>query len=391
MERRKSIGVSGTGFIARGIAQMVARLPGYVLKGVLTRRPFSDLGDTFPLEVLTQSVDKLVASCQIIIECSGDSEQAARVLLAAGQAGRQAITINSEAQVTVVSALVQRGYAITEAHGDQPGCLADLDEEARLMGFRPLAYLNMKGFLNLTPTPEDMAYWAQRQGLSLRQVTSFTDGSKLQIEQALVANGLGARLLRPGMLGPEINDITELGPLAEQARATGQPVSDYMLLKGGAPGVAILADNPVADLVPGYLPFARLKMKTDDAYLVLRPHHLVHLEIGRTLQRLAQRQGALLHNSTAPHVTVVAVAKRDLPAGHVVTTGLGGFDLRGEAVALADCPNAVPITLTDGAVVRNSVVAGQPLTFADLDLPETLALTLYKEGVLGTVRKYVAA
>ena len=381
MTRCKTIGLSGTGFIARGIAQMIAHVPGYKLNAVLTRRVLAGLQGAFPAEIVTNSVDKLVASCQIIIECSGDSEQAARVLLAAGQAGRQAITINSEAQVTVVSALVQRGYAITEAHGDQPGCLADLDQEARLMGFRPLAYLNMKGFLNLTPSPEDMAYWAKRQGLSLRQVTSFTDGSKLQIEQALVANGLGARLLQPGMAGPVVQDLTELGPMAAQARAGGQPISDYVLMAGGAPGVAILADNPVADLVPGYLPFARLQMKSDGAYLLLRPHHLVHLEIGRTLERLAQRKAALLHNGRAPHVTVAAVAKRDLPAGYRVETGLGGFDLRGEAVTLAECPDAVPVTLTDGGVLRHAVAAGQRLTLSDMDLPDSLALALYMESL----------
>ena len=45
----------------------------------------------------------------------------------------------------------------------------------------------MKGFLNHHPTPGEMRYWAKRQGISLRQVTSFTDGTKIQIEQAFVA------------------------------------------------------------------------------------------------------------------------------------------------------------------------------------------------------------
>ena len=41
-----------------------------------------------------------------------------------------------------------------------------------------------------------MLHWSRRNGISLPMVTAFTDGTKLQIEQALVANGLGATIAR---------------------------------------------------------------------------------------------------------------------------------------------------------------------------------------------------
>jgi len=63
-----------------------------------------------------------------------------------------------------------------------------------------------------------MEYWARRQGMTLRQVTSFTDGTKLQIEQALVANGLDAALAVPGMLGP----VANLGQASRELAATAR-------------------------------------------------------------------------------------------------------------------------------------------------------------------------
>ncbi len=59
------------------------------------------------------------------------------------------------------------------------------------MGFKPVVYENIKGFLNTSPSKEDMEFWSKRNGTTLGMTTSFTDGTKVQIEQALVANGLG--------------------------------------------------------------------------------------------------------------------------------------------------------------------------------------------------------
>ena len=51
---------------------------------------------------------------------------------------------------------VERGL-LSEAEGDQPGCLAALAEDAVATGFQPLVYCNMKAFLNRDPNPEECA------------------------------------------------------------------------------------------------------------------------------------------------------------------------------------------------------------------------------------------
>ena len=117
-------------------------------------------------------------------------------------AGRPVVTLNAEFHATIGSHFVGRGL-LSEAEGDQPGCLAALGEDAVATGFTPLVYGNMKAFLNRNPSPEEMRYWAERQDYSIEMVTSFTDGTKVQIEQCLVANGLGAGIAKEDLIGLE--------------------------------------------------------------------------------------------------------------------------------------------------------------------------------------------
>ncbi len=56
-----------------------------------------------------------------------------------------------------------------------------------------------------------MRYWSGVQGIGQDKTVAFTDGTKVQIEQALVANGLGAAIARDGLLGPGAESVAEGG------------------------------------------------------------------------------------------------------------------------------------------------------------------------------------
>ena len=143
---------------------------------------------------------------------SAYDEGAAKAPQAVFEAGVPVVTINAELQVTTGSYLCGKGF-LTEAEGEQPGSLAALREEALQMGFQPLVYGNMKGYLNHNPSPEDMAYWSKRQGISIEQTTSFTDGTKVQIEQVVVGNGFGATITRRGLEGLASTDLNVSGKI----------------------------------------------------------------------------------------------------------------------------------------------------------------------------------
>jgi predicted homoserine dehydrogenase-like protein len=367
-----AIGLIGSGFIARGLARLVARAhPDVRIAAVLSRRPV-DTVQFVPDCPVTNALDDVLERSDLIVECSGDPILATEAVSGAFAAGLPVVTMNSEFHVTTGSHFVGKGY-LTEAEGDQPGCLAALHEEALAMGFEPRAYVNMKGYLNLDPSLADMRYWSERQAFSLDQTTSFTDGTKLQIEQALVANGLNATIARRALIGatdpdPGVN-ARMLGEAADEA---GQPIADYSLVPGSPPGVFIVARHAESERIP----LRTIKMGEGPYYILQRNYHLCALEIMKTVRRARAGQPALLTNSARPRVSVAAVAKRDLRAGTFIPRGIGSFEFRGEAVVAADCPAHLPIGLLSKARLRRSVSAGETLTFGHVDLPDSLALRI---------------
>ena len=125
--------------------------------------------------------------------------------------------------------------------------------------------------------------------------------------------------------------------------------------------------------------FAKIRTREGRAYMLLKPHYFVHLEVPKTLRRVAAGAPPLLTNGLAPRATVAAVAKRALPAGMAIAEALGGFELRGEAIELGRRPDAVPITLLDGARTTRAIEPGELLAEADVELADTLALRLWRE------------
>ena len=150
LNRKYRIGLIGTGFIGSGLARLIKSSPDFELSNILTRRDSADING-FNAGVVTNSINKLVDNADIVFESSGDVVYATEVVLAATNAQKKVITINSEFHVTTGSFFTRRGDFVTDADGDQPGCLARLNQDVVGMGFKPMAYVNIKGFINHNP------------------------------------------------------------------------------------------------------------------------------------------------------------------------------------------------------------------------------------------------
>ncbi|MGB5811200.1 MAG: hypothetical protein WBG86_11755, partial [Polyangiales bacterium] len=345
----------------------------------LTRRPLESC-TKLPAQIqLTHSVQEVIDHADVVVECSGDPIHATPVVREVLGAGLPVVTMNSEFHVTCGSHFVNQGY-LTEAHGDQPGVQGSLHLESVSMGFEPLVYGNMKGFLNHDPSREDMVYWATRQGFSVQQTTSFTDGTKVQIEQALVANAFGADIAKPGLLAMKSDTFEDATKrLVTAAVEHGHPISDFVVVPGQAPGVFLIAtidesQRPALEV---------LKMGPGPYYTLVRPYHLCGLEIPNTIRQVVQGHPPLIHNSSRPTVGVAAVAKTTLEPGDRIEFGIGSFRVRGEAVRFADSPTHVPIGILANATITRRVDAGQMLTVDDVDLPPSEA----RDIALDTIRQ----
>lgn len=377
--RNYHIGVVGTGFIARGFLMALKYHPRLIPCGVLTRRPIGTLGD-FPLsrKFVVNDIDRLIRTSDLIVECTGDAIHATDVVERVLKAGLPVVTLNPELQITSGTMLARMGTLI-EAEGDQPGTIAALTQEAKSMGFKPTVYGNIKRFLNLTPNQDEMVYWAKRQGISIEQVTAFTDGSKVQIEQALVANGLGATIAKRGLSGVPCTDHEDgAQQLAALSEKLDQPISDYVLSPTAPAGVFIVATHDKEQRA--YLEY--LKLGKGPFYTLTKPHHLCHLEIAKTVMKVLNGDASYsFNNGQKPTIQVGAVAKRAIEKGEITTRGLGSFSVRGEALKISDHPQVVPITLMHQAEFVKPVSDGELISFNHVKLPSTLALQLWKRTV----------
>ena len=372
------VGIVGTGFIARGVAFEVSRAQDLTLGPVLTRRPPREVEGLGGAKLVRSSAD-LVDGSDIVLECSGDIVHATPILEHVLDTGMPVVTMDSELHVTTGTWLARRGF-LTEAEGDQPGCLVRLHHEALERGFEPLVYINLKGFLDTNPERATMEYWAERQSFRLEQAVSFTDGSKVEIEKALVANALEASVPPPELAGRRIDSIADSDYLVELARERGGPVTDFVLAENAPPGVVVLAEHPQARTIPHYRPLSRLLTTGESAYQLLRPHHLCHLEVLHTIREVLAGAPPLLNNTQSPVYGAYAIAKRDLAPGELVA-GLGGFEVRAETVPLfeADAKDLAPICLTAGGRVTGHVAKGEFLRCKELELEPSRALEVWRE------------
>lgn len=371
------IGIVGTGYISRGFTQLLQQQTEFVASRVLTRRKLDSCNEFPRQDLLTHSLNELIEYSDIVVECSGDPIHAANVIDMAFSASLPVVTMNTEFHVTCGSYFVSKGL-LTEAEGDQPGCLAALAEDAVSMGFKPLVYANVKGFYNSDPTLKEMQFWSKKQGISLAMVTAATDGTKLQAEQVLVANGLNATIAEQGLIGFQSDNLEEDAlRLADIAKGKDQAISDYIISADEKARVFLVAEhseNQQASL-------EYLKLGLGPYYTLTKNRVLCHLEILKTVKRVIRLKTPLLNNSESPTISLCAIAKKDLPIGTRISHAIGSFEVRGVAIKMTDYPQHIPIGLLFDAVVTESIEKGEVICFNHIEIKPSLALKAWQESI----------
>ena len=365
------VGIIGSGFIGKGLVKALNLFDDMDVVKVMTRTQLGERSD-FPYpHLLTNSIEDCIEHSDVIVECTGDVLFGTEMIAKVMDAGIPVVTMNTELQVTTGSYFAGKGF-ITEAEGDQPGCIAALRENVLQMGFEPLVYGNIKGFLNPTPSFEDMLYWSKRNKISLEMVTSFTDGTKVEFEQTLIANAFQSKLLPSGITGIISEDLRDgANALAIEAERLGSPISDYVLSSKAPAGVFITAKH--LDTAGQRDALHYMKLGEGPYYTLIMPFHLCHLEVMKTIRRVVEKKEILLNNTCTPSYSMGAVVKKRIAAGTTIKRGIGSFEVRGRALRIEDMPNHIPIGLLEQATIIKPMEEGEFLTFADVDIPDSLA------------------
>lgn len=392
------VAMVGAGFMGRGLVNQIANsVPGMEVTVIVARRAeqghraYVEAGldgvvDVDGASALSAAVragspavttDYRVAvagdEVDVVVDVTGAVEYGAHVALAAFEHGKHLVLLNAEVDATVGAELARRadaaGVVYTGADGDQPGVQMNLIRFVRGIGLTPLLAGNIKGLQDPYRTPTTQKSFAERWGQDPWMVTSFADGTKISVEQALVANAAGFTVHRRGMLGRDhdghVDELTTSYDV-EELRELGGAV-DYVVGAKPGPGVYVLAahDDPKQR---HYLELYKLGL--GPLYSFYTPYHLCHFEVPNTIARAALFGDATIRPLGAPSVEVITVAKQDLEAGTMLD-GLGGYHYYGQAerADVTAAENLLPVGVAEGCVLTAPVAKDTALTYADVKLP----------------------
>ncbi len=391
------VGLAGAGFMGRGIAHTIVNaVPGMRLVAIANRtldraRAAYDFAGVDDVAVAASAAqiedaatggghvvtDDAMLLCEaegidVVLESTGDIGFAARLAEAAIGGGKH-VVLNAEVDATVGPILKvhgdRAGVVVSGCDGDQPAVQMNLHRFVKGIGFEPLLCGNIKGMQDRYRTPATQAAFAAAAGLSPHMATSFADGTKISLEQAVVANATGMRVARRGMLGHEhrghIDGFKELFDVDELRRWGG--IVDYALGTEPGPGVFVLA----AATDPKQLPYLRYcKLGDGPLYTFYVPYHLMTFEAHVSLARAVLFRDAAIAPIAGPVVDVVATAKRDLRRDEVLD-GVGGFATYGlcENSGIVQRDRLLPMGLANGCRMVRDVPKDKVLTRADVVPP----------------------
>ncbi|RME82039.1 MAG: NAD(P)-dependent oxidoreductase [Caldilineae bacterium] len=397
------IGASGAGWMGSGFVAQVEHMPGMEVsvladpKTDLARRAFLAAG--VPPEQIVESelpgraedavragkrvvtgdytLAAQLASVDIVTDVSPSPASAAETAYAGIRHGKDVVLVNIEADVTVgriLKRLAQEaGVLYSVSSGDEPGCLMELWEYVRLLGFEPIAIGKGKNNpLDPAATPATVAEAARRADKDAYQTASYVDGTKTMFEMTCAANATGCVPMRRGMVGPEatLQNVTELFMLEEDGGMVPQPgVVDFVQGPAMAGGVFVVCrvQDPriAADLK--YLKVGNGRYST-----FFRPYHLWFIEAPISFAEAYFHRKVTLAPLDRPVAENMTVAKRDLAAGEQLDD-FGGYTFHGviERAEIAGSLNALPVGLAPGARLTRAVARGQIITWDDVSLDET--------------------
>jgi predicted homoserine dehydrogenase-like protein len=244
LERRQQSGnpvrvaMVGAGYMGKGIALQIEQyITGMRLVAIANRtlstakKAYLDAGDDpiKPVETITQLeaaiaagqyavTDDAMLICEaegidVIIEATGHIEHSAHVAMKAIENEKHLVLMNAELDATVGPILKvyadRAGVVITNADGDQPGVMMNLYRFVKSIGYRPVLAGNIKGLQDYYRTPETQKKFAAEHHITPMMATSFADGTKISMENAIVANATGFSVGQRGMYGPRCAHVSE--------------------------------------------------------------------------------------------------------------------------------------------------------------------------------------
>jgi predicted homoserine dehydrogenase-like protein len=392
------VALAGCGFMGRGLVnQIVNSVPGMALAAIAVRNPDqafkalidAGVGDAIAADgvpALNRAIRQGITAVtedfraitqadgiDVVIDLTGAVDFGCHLALDCFAGGKHLVLMNAELDATVGAELGRladaAGVVVTGCDGDQAGLQMNLIRYVQSTGFTPLVSGILKGFHDPSRNPTTQEGFARRWGQNPWMVSSFADGTKMSVDQTIVANATGMSLHKRGMLGRNhgghVDQLTQCYDVDELRSLGG--VVDYVVHAKPNPGVYCLGiqDDPKQQ---HYLELYQLG--TGPLYSFYTPYRLCHFEVPLTAARTVLMGDATVRALRTRHVEAVTTAKVDLKAGTMLD-GLGGFHYYGQAekAHLARAERLLPIGAAQGCMLLRDVPKGATVTYDDVALP----------------------
>ncbi len=391
------VGVVGTGFIGRGLINQISLMKGIQITAVANRNLDKaikvlannqmlyrhctneyELSKTIQCEQIGVVSDPMLlttADIDIIVDCTGDIEFGAVLGVKTIENGKHFIS-NPEMDVTVGSVLskmaADKGVIYSGADGDEPGVIMNLFHHVSSLGLDIVVAGKFKGYYNCCATPVSVKPWADKLVQNPFKISSFADGTKMNIEMALVANATGLIPDIRGMHCPsaKLDTVAEVLKLREQGGIlSSSGVIEVVMGVQPSGGVFVVAttSNPQIKKDLQYY-----KMGDGPNYLFYRPYHLCAVEMGTGIVSAVLNGEPTICPKNTPVADVLTVAKKDIRAGEVLDD-IGGYSFYGavdRAITVKE-QKFLPIGLARNARIIRPVKKGTPITLDDVEVNDS--------------------
>lgn len=317
-----------------------------------------------------------IESLDIVTDSTWSPAIGAEVANACIEHGKDIVLVNIEADVTVGHILKKKaakaGVLYSVSSGDEPGCLMELYDYVKSLGYEVITIGKGKNNpLNTFATPALVAESAAKAYKDPVQVASYVDGTKTMFEMTCAANATGCRPMQRGMIGPEASfeNVSKIFALEEDGGISRFPGNiDFVQgpsMSGGV-FVTVRVDDKRIQEDLNYL-----KVGSGKYFTFFRHYHLWFLEASISIAAAFLHKQVWLTPLDIPVADVMTVAKKDLKIGEVLER-FGGYTNFGvmELAETARKLNALPVGLSPGAKMVKGVKKGQIITWSDIALDE---------------------
>lgn len=334
---------------------------------------------------------ELIASSEqidVLVESSNALAQGAKHVILAIDHNQHVVMMNYEAELMYGPYLLQlaneQGIVYTCADGDQPTVIKKLVDDIEFWGFDLVMAGNIKGYLDRYTNPTKIKPEADKRSLDHKMCSSYTDGSKVCVEMAVLANALNLRTAVPGMYGHRANSVHDIFDLIDFNKIwkDRQPVVDYLL--GAEPKGGVFAIGYTESKFQQYtLEWFPPSMGPGPFYVFYRPYHLGHIEAMACVAEAYLDGSARLQPNYGMKTNVFSYAKKGLKQGEIVD-GMGGYAAYGliENITDTNKNSGLPICIAENLKLKRDIKKDERINLEDVEYdPRDPSFDLYLKAL----------